>query len=200
MLKKLSLLISFFILISKSDYVIHGAIEVPESKNLPNNFFVCFDGSCVFVEDLNYVIRVQEKLKSLNVLITSYDNIVPYVEKNGDSKFVQPKLKSGSKYLFYKLALVGSDWSIRTSTCPEEIPLSTLIVPIDVEGLGVELSPVKSLVGDILNLPLIKISGDGDFFKNQILRTCLSLDLKSFHSPQQNENLRTDNLRIKIVI
>lgn len=182
-----------------------GEIKSPVKSN-KLSFCLYFNGDSITIEDGNFIFKSNTDL--INVLITDPENILIKSEEN---KLATLTLKEGSKYKFYFFDKVREAseyyWCIREEEIPIIkkvliIPLNTLIFPMSPEFVDENFENKKNKVKNaLLKLPIFKLKGDPEKIKQEIVKSCLALiDFKPFHSRPKVEEIKSDNLKVSMIL
>lgn len=182
-----------------------GEIDSP-IKSSKLDLCLYFNGSSISIEDGTFIFKSNTDL--VNILITEPENIVIKSEENNLATLT---LKNDSKYKFYFFDKIRNaseySWSIRDEKVPVInndliIPLNTLIFPLSPDFVDEKFESKKNKVNNfLLKLPTFKLKGDPEKIKQEIVKSCLALvDFKPFHSRPKVEEIKSDNLRVKMTL
>lgn len=189
-----------------------GEIQLPMRNS--HDFCIYYNGCSVQVKKSSYIFSAFDD-RLVNILITDAKNIIPVED---DNKLITLTLKRNCCYEYYELVKTFCanksgcyTWTISKKVFIEDesdnnlvIPLHTILIPLDVETVNVELENIQWKEKNKKNkLPIIKLSpkDEESDLEEQLLRSCLALvDFKSFHGEQKAKKVEADNLTVQALV
>ncbi len=182
------------------------------SNQIPQDscFYICYNGEIIKIKENETSFLIKDYLNDqINILFTDAKNVNFCSEEN---TVLWLKLSSKKNYKFYQLFKVLKDpknimWEIHEIPLNEidnkiEIPLNTLIVPLNPDKVKIKLeNSCWKRESSLIKLPIIEISGSN--LNDQFLKSCLIfMNFKPIHNKQEKRKkvIHHGNTRICLIM